>query len=815
MSRLEQAKLKKRQHDREVEAVTNSMSIAQERLDNAIEKGNVEALPYKSAVMKRMIKITDEVIENIIEKSKYNKNSLSTTYSVELIKDINKSLDMSTLICDFLLAELAKDPKTMLVMGTQLGRRIIRAYQMSEQIKENKFYYEEMTRFLNENRLGSFDEVYKRFTAGAQVDVDNLKYNKAATEQFGVAMINKILEHPESYLMDVIDWKSDKKSYKLVSLTPEIFDMMANIMDVAIENIHDRIPCVIPPQDWKCVNGKYKGGFYSNFLKEATPIQLGDRNRKIPYIPEPYITALNKLQNTEYAVNHYIYDVVKKIFVENLEIAGLPRAEKLELTDIPENCSEELVKELRSERRKQHVENVKVFSKGIGLYSALKQCEELKNDSIYFVHSLDYRGRLYCMSNGLTTQGADYIKGLLQFKEPKVVGERGLYWLKVRAANTFGYDKASLDDRVSFIDSMINNGTMEAIAKDPIGNWDLWKECKDEKPIQFLATAYELATAYNLKDPAKHMSRLPVGLDGACNGSQHLAVLSNDESLARSVNVLPTETFQDIYQTVVDDVWENMFSFDTHQKLTKKGYLPEHIKITLNWLFTTFDSPPRKLVKRCVMTLPYGSTERGRMDFIREFINKKLKSELPSAAPVLIKNKMVAIIAFMVDESLKKKTGGAILTMKYLQSVAAHEVRENGTFKFITPLNLEVDNFIPIVKKRRVRFMNYQVSVYTRTDRPNISKIKACSAPNYIHSLDACHLTMVINRPEIDHLMAIHDDVGTYPSDTEQLYKTIREEFANLYRDTDYLNELSHDFEFTPIGNIDVDKVLDSEFFFG
>lgn len=815
MNRLEQAENKKRQLDREISAVTHSMSIAQERLDKSIEKGQVNALPYKGAALKKMTKVIDGVIDNIVDKSKYNKSSLSTTYSVELIKELKKYLDISTLVSDFLLAELSKEPKTITVMGSQLGRRILRAYQMSVHIKENKYYYEEMTRFLNDNRIGSFDEVYKRFCAGAQVDVDSLKFNKSVVEQFGSALLHKIVEADDTFLESYVDFITPRKKHVYVTFSLEMFNMMSSIIEHAQDNAHDRIPCIIPPQDWVKVGDRYQGGFYSQYLKDATTIQIGDRNRKIPEIPQPYLDALNKLQHTEYGVNEYVYNFVKKVFVNNIEIADLPRSEKIELIDIPSDCNEEVEKELRSERRKQHVDNVKTFSRGIGLYTALKQCEELKNDSIHFVHSLDYRGRLYCMSNGLTTQGADYIKGLIHFKQPKEVGERGLYWLKVRAANCMGYDKAHYDDRVAKIDGMIQDGTVEKIVQDPIGNWDLWSFANEEKPVQFLATLHELATAYRLPDPTRHLSRLAVGLDGACNGSQHLAVLSRDPELARSVNVLPTQVFQDIYQNVVDYVYEHMFTPFTYQMLVSK-HTPENIKTTLNWLFTKFSKPPRKLVKRSVMTVPYGSTVRGRMDFTREFINKQIKGDLKTEEHVIVKNKMVAITATLVEKALQEKTGGAIQTMEYIQDLARHEVKTTGTFKYVTPLGLEVDNFIPTMKTRRVRFMNYLIRIFERTDKPNIRKIVFCSAPNYVHSLDACHLTMTINRPEYIQLLAVHDDIGTYPSDTQALYDAVREEFANLYRDQDFLNQLSTTYRsFEHLGTLDVDEVKKSLFFFG
>lgn len=40
---------------------------------------------------------------------------------------------------------------------------------------------------------------------------------------------------------------------------------------------------------------------------------------------------------------------------------------------------------------------------------------------------------------------------MLKFAEAKPLGERGLRWLKIHLANLYGYDKASFDERVTWV----------------------------------------------------------------------------------------------------------------------------------------------------------------------------------------------------------------------------------------------------------------------------------------------------------------------------------------------------------------------------
>ena len=56
---------------------------------------------------------------------------------------------------------------------------------------------------------------------------------------------------------------------------------------------------------------------------------------------------------------------------------------------------------------------------------------------------MDFRGRVYPIPPHLNHMGCDYNRGLLLFSEGKILGKRGLYWLKIHLANKMGQDKLS------------------------------------------------------------------------------------------------------------------------------------------------------------------------------------------------------------------------------------------------------------------------------------------------------------------------------------------------------------------------------------
>lgn len=62
-----------------------------------------------------------------------------------------------------------------------------------------------------------------------------------------------------------------------------------------------------------------------------------------------------------------------------------------------------------------------------------------------------------------------------------------------------------------------------------------------EKPWETLAACTEVRDALATGNPAEFVSRLPVQIDGSCNGLQHYAALSRDLEGGTSVNLMPCD----------------------------------------------------------------------------------------------------------------------------------------------------------------------------------------------------------------------------------------------------------------------------------
>jgi DNA-directed RNA polymerase, mitochondrial len=75
-----------------------------------------------------------------------------------------------------------------------------------------------------------------------------------------------------------------------------------------------------------------------------------------------------------------------------------------------------------------------------------------KLDYFYFPHNLDFRGRVYPIPPHLNHIGNDLARGLLLFGKGQRLGESGVRWLKIHTANLMGKDKASIAEKLIFID---------------------------------------------------------------------------------------------------------------------------------------------------------------------------------------------------------------------------------------------------------------------------------------------------------------------------------------------------------------------------
>jgi len=523
------------------------------------------------------------------------------------------------------------------------------------------------------------------------------------------------------------------------------------------------------------------------------------------------LDAVNAVQATPWRINQWILDVMAEAWASGIRLGGLEVGEPLSLParqpdDVWNTQSPEDRAAHAARRRDIHRQNASITGRSQLVLDCLSVATELRDrDRIYFPHSKDFRHRIYCAATrGPNPQGSDIAKSLLMFAEGKPLGEDGFFWLCVRAANCFGYDKATLEERVEWTLGNLENIT--SASGDPLrSTW--WTEAAE--PWSFLATCAELVMATSLSKPEAFVSHLPIPLDGSCNGLQHLAAMGLDPIGARATNLTPDPVRQDIYQDVASMVTSLV-----------EGDNQQGVAAAAAWASVV----TRKTVKRAVMTTPYGVTDKGIRD---QLIADGMipAADIGGVATGILADYMTSKIV----EALTGTVSSARGIMSWLQNTAERLARAGLPFDWTTPSGSRVRQaYHASTVQKLCGCLAGEVSLQITNPNGGLlaRKQSAGSAPNYIHSFDAAHLTMTVNAcayAGITNFAMIHDSYGTHAADTTRMGVELRRLFVDIYR-TDWPMRLKQEIAiYAPHvviddpptrGDFDVEQVLDAPFFF-
>ena len=90
------------------------------------------------------------------------------------------------------------------------------------------------------------------------------------------------------------------------------------------------------------------------------------------------------------------------------------------------------------------------------------------------------------------------------------------------------------------------------------------------------------------------------------------------------------------------------------------------------------------------------------------------------------------------------------------------------------------------------------------------------AAPNVVHSFDAAHLTMVVNKADYPVTM-VHDSFGCHAGNMDKLFTLVREQFVEFY-ESDPLVQLLAQLDAIDLlperGNLNLNDVMQSDFAF-
>ena len=679
-----------------------------------------------------------------------------------------------------------------------------------------------------------------------------LSWSRQQMEVLGAKVLDMLIAGSDFYV--ICDKEIGGKHIKAIETTTWFKETWEINESHMIANAVRYLPTIIPPRPW---TDPHNGGYYGESMLGTQLIRLKVQtktkflkayNKKLASIDLSTIyKALNAMQNTPFVINKFILQTLKEIYASGGELGGVPRTEPYPtLPKLSDDATEEELKEHKKKAVGIYKQEEARKSKALRCLLALKVAENFSTyDKIYFPWNIDYRGRCYPIPTALSPQGDDIQKSLLLFANPSSLNEGDDRWMAIHGANLAGNDKISFDDRVAWV--VENTTNIIASADDPLGYTWWYDVSKGDYPMEFLSFCHEWKQLHDYKAENNgsvkgFMSNLPLAFDGTCSGLQHFSAILRDEVGGHAVNLVPSDKVQDIYSIVADKVNVQLLKdaqtgTEDEKKEGSDSYKYGTRTLAQNWVaFDRIkfgkDGITRKVCKRSVMTLAYGSKQYGFKENLLTDIIHPYVLDHPDNNPFLNPNQAAVYMAKLIWDAVATTVVKAVEGMEWLQKVAGLITESGEVVSWTTPNGFLVQqNYMKMEQKViKLRFGGSQVRFYNQeeTDEIDTRRQRNGIAPNFIHSMDASHLQRVVCA-ESDkgnkNFMMIHDSFGTDAAHAGSLYKTIREEFVGLYKDQNHLENflgsvgyLIDDLDAVPaipkFGKLDLELVKQSDFCF-
>lgn len=644
-------------------------------------------------------------------------------------------------------------------------------------------------------------------------------------------------------------WMSDSDSYTQAHLvpTPQFVDAWQRNEENMLYYAHKCYPMIIPPKPWVAYDD---GGYYGDLAAFYTFLRLkGVHNSfskaykaRLSQLDTPDVyKAVNAIQATPWHINKDVLNVINQCKERGYIPCGKEKShimstdlKEAEPTPLPEGATAEEIKKYKKDKAawwKGLKRRISIINRTNAMITVADKFSLYEN--IYFPWNMDFRGRIYPIPS-FSPQGDDICKGLLLFSDtPPCQDPKDIEWLAITGANLAGEDKISYVDRIQWVYD--NEAVILDVAKDPMGN--LWWLHKDKKPVQLLAWCLEWAKAKEWI--AEHgsivgwVTGLPYAQDGTCSGLQHFSAILRDPIGGTAVNLVPQDKPNDIYRLVADkvnvvlkqDAMSGTIDEWDEEKLKTKFGTKTMAQIWLNY------GVNRTVTKRPTMTLAYGAKKRGYTEQIMEdTIKPALNAKTACGFTETNAYQCAMYMAELIWNSVGATVVRAVEGMDWLHKVSKLVTKNANVVSWCTPLGLLLQqNYLKYESKViKLRCAGKRFRVYIPHQTGVIDKTKQANgiAPNFIHSMDACHLQMTVCRAKdagINHFTMVHDSYGCPMSQAKLMYDIVRKAFVDMYTEHDVLEEFRQYLQ--PLvnkelpappkkGDLDLNSVLDSKYIF-
>jgi len=538
-------------------------------------------------------------------------------------------------------------------------------------------------------------------------------------------------------------------------------------------------PMLIEPRDWSPV---HEGGYYLNDLTRCHDMV----RRGVPLCVQgeiPY-QFLNKIQKVKYQLNPFIVEIAKVLEEREIEVGKFrPVINHPDPPQPPDMDNEESRRAWRKEKAIARNKNANEWRISCRTRMTMNCVREFEGKTYYVPWSFDYRGRAYPIPSFLTPQDTDFGKSLINFADKDSITEDGVKWLAFQVATTYGLDKATLTERLEWVNRPENIQLITRVATNPIDNIGDWENA--DEPWQFAASCEEYYSVVLAK--TRTTTGLPVATDATCSGLQILAGLARDKSTASLVNVVPSEKPQDAYQVIAD---------------TSRKDIPERLRPYWD----------RKKTKRCVMTIPYNAKPFSNRQYIRDAFDD---------IDVEVDKDELTQIVQAVRDAMESVVPGPMKVMRWIEQEVSKAIKRGSQeLIWVTPSGFRVTQRLMKMHHKIVELKllgRCRVKVLDGEKGVDLRHHKNATAPNLIHSLDASLLHLSATKFDAP-ISLIHDSVLCRATDMSHLSTLVRDTYMHLFAEHDFLKDFAQaigaESEPPIIGDLEPETVIESTYFF-
>lgn len=800
-------------------------------LEKNIQQGNFANTQTSNVILSTLLNDYITSVQSYLDN--YAKgNAVRSTVAAEVITKIG--VDKACYISAKVILNGLKE-NTIQSVYRSIGQALEDEFKMNTYRNENKHYYEAIQKDLNSRGAKA---VRKRIITvnvfNKKLDFHLEKWSITQKIQTGMILVN-LFEQSTKLIQIQTIFKGKKQIRYLTPTEP---------LSKAIEDINTKLevlnpfflPMVCKPKEW---TGIFDGGYLSPYIKRNKIIKNNDReylNRLKELFPSKAYEALNIIQETSWQIDKEVLSVMEALWEEGQAIAGLPKRDDDTINPFPfpeitketvlTDYQKEVIKKWKRETYETHKKNVAERSNRLLTSQILRIAEQFKGyKEIWFPYQMDFRGRIYPIPVLLHPQGSDIAKGLLKFgKGGKLTDSKARDWFYIHGANMFGYDKASYKDRVKWVEEhreeIIQYATLPLLHR-------RWTEA--DKPFQFLSWCFEFYHFNN--NPSEFLTYIPIQLDGTCNGLQHYSALLKDEIAGKAVNLINSDKPNDIYTTVAEKLRGKLNEL---QRDTRDDKQSDDTKYSSLWLNLGIN---RKLTKRPVMVLPYGGSRLSCREYIEEYLKDNYSSNFlweyfkTGNNPSDCTYKVSLWLSNYLWEAIRSTLKSAVVGMDYIKALAREVLKQQAYLEWYSPIGLLIHQAYQKSKKHEIKTELFGKHIKTKfmSDDDGIDKQRQLNGvcPNYIHSIDAsCLMKWLLKCKEnnIYSFMSVHDCYGTLATFTEKSAQLLREAFVEVYQNPvlenleadmiEHLENVTELPEKPQEGELDIQKVLDSDYFF-